>query len=299
MKKFNARKKKKKKVIGVVTFLFLFLFMYSFIFSYLSSNKTKRNLLKENKKYVNNHSIFSYVTDFIKIDVNLPTTLLSSNIKMAGNSKITNNDLKQTAVIKEKISVPLIYLYNTHQSEAYNGYSVYDATKLLSEKLSESSLENVFEENSITTFLQQNSLKYYKSYEVSKKYLSAAKESNPSLEYYVDIHRDSALHNKTTTYYNNKSYAKVLFIVGKANPTYLQNQEVAVKLNELLKSRVPTISRGIIQKEGKGVNGVYNQDFSPNCILIELGGLENTKEEVLNTINVIHDAFSVFIRGSL
>ena len=40
---------------------------------------------------------------------------------------------------------------------------------------------------------------------------------------------------------------------------------------------------GIYKKGGPGVNGVYNQDFSPNTILIEIGGNENTTNEVLNT----------------
>ena len=47
------------------------------------------------------------------------------------------------------------------------------------------------------------------------------------------------------------------------------------------------MSRGIYLKEGVGVNGIYNQDFSPNTILIELGGQDNTIEEVTNTINIL------------
>ena len=50
-------------------------------------------------------------------------------------------------------------------------------------------------------------------------------------------------------------------------------------MNELY----PGLSKGIYKKGGPGVNGVYNQDFSPYTILIEIGGYENTTNEVLNT----------------
>lgn len=39
--------------------------------------------------------------------------------------------------------------------------------------------------------------------------------------------------------------------------------------------------------EGPGVHGIYNQDLAPNVILLEMGGNENTYEEVINTIDLI------------
>ena len=45
----------------------------------------------------------------------------------------------------------------------------------------------------------------------------------------------------------------------------------------------PGLSKGIYKKEGPGVNGVYNQDFSNRLILVEMGGYENTTTEVLNS----------------
>ena len=55
----------------------------------------------------------------------------------------------------------------------------------------------------------------------------------------------------------------------------------------MIKAKYPTLTRGIMQKEGPGVNGIYNQDLSSNAILLELGGNENTITEVLNTIEII------------
>ena len=44
-----------------------------------------------------------------------------------------------------------------------------------------------------------------------------------------------------------------------------------------------------MEKEGKNVNGIYNQDVSENCVLIELGGNENNITEILNTIDAISE----------
>ena len=66
---------------------------------------------------------------------------------------------------------------------------------------------------------------------------------------------------------------------------------------EKLQEEYPTLSKGIYQKSGQGVNGVYNQDFHKHTILIEIGGYENTTSEVLNStlafskvfMEVLHD----------
>ena len=45
-------------------------------------------------------------------------------------------------------------------------------------------------------------------------------------------------------------------------------------LENWLNENYKGISRGIYRKKGKGVNGVYNQDFSSYCFLIEVGGIQ-------------------------
>ncbi|MBR2828185.1 MAG: stage II sporulation protein P [Bacilli bacterium] len=45
------------------------------------------------------------------------------------------------------------------------------------------------------------------------------------------------------------------------------------------------------KKSGPGVNGVYNQDFHKNTILIEVGGYENTTTEVLNSLLAFSSSF--------
>ena len=127
--------------------------------------------------------------------------------------------------------------------------------------------------------------------------MEIAKKKYSSLNYYIDIHRDSVGKSLATTTYNNKTYAKILFVIGLENKNYKDNLKNAEKLNSIIKNKIPNISRGIIKKQGKGVNGVYNQDFSPNVFLIEVGTKDSTKEEVINTINILKESLLEYIGG--
>lgn len=51
------------------------------------------------------------------------------------------------------INNPIIYIYNTHQTENYVDYSVYDAAYLLKEKLNQAGLSSYLEEQSMKVFL--------------------------------------------------------------------------------------------------------------------------------------------------
>ena len=303
MKEFKAKKinnkKKKLKKIRVVIFTFFFFFAYVFMIKYLENNKLKKSVLDEEVNYVN-FNVSKLVESKINKVINNPSTLLNDTIK---NVKQVEVETKKTSVSDKKNEnsikkeEPVIYIYNTHQTEEYVDYSVYEAAKKLNGMLNKNSYTSYFEEQSVKVFLEQNDMKYYKSYTASRKYLGDAIIKYPSLTYFIDIHRDSVSKNKSTITYNDKSYAKVLFVVGTDNPNNQINYENANKLNELIKSKVPNISRGIAKHGGKGYNGVYNQDVSENTFLIEIGGKENTKEEVENTINIIYEAILEYVRG--
>lgn len=303
MKEFKARKvkKKKKRKIKLFFFTVFFFFSYIFIMKYLKDNQLKETILKEDVNYIR-FNIKDETTKVINNVINNPVSLLNENVKSAKkieakktiiNNKQTKNVSNYTIENKE----PIIYVYNTHQTENYDGYSVYDAARLLNDKLNQNGIFSYFEEQSVKVFLDNNNLKYYKSYTASRKYLNDALEKHKELSYFFDIHRDSVSKSKSTISIGNKSYAKILFVVGTDNPNNEKNKITTSKLNEIIKSKVPGISRGIAYHGGKGYNGIYNQDLSENVFLIEVGGKDNTKEEVENTIEIIIDAIIEYVRG--
>ena len=117
---------------------------------------------------------------------------------------------------------------------------------------------------------------------INKSYIF---NNDEDIKYYIDVHRDSV--KNTTIEIKNKKYAKIMFVLGLENDKYLENKIVMQKMNDYLNSNYPGISRGIYEKKGKDVNGIYNQDYSRNVLLMEVGGIENTIDEVNNSTEII------------
>lgn len=212
-------------------------------------------------------------------------------------SKYQSIDQKKEESVKES---PLIYLYNTHQTEEYAPSNYIEFSINPTVMMNDYILEDIFEKNKIPTIVEESSIeellkennwKYANSYKASRLLMEKAKNTYPSLRYFIDIHRDSLKKEKTSIEIEGKEYAKILFIVGLENPNYLKNLEFTEKINQKIEEKYPNLSKGIYKKGGIGVNGVYNQDFSPNTILIEIGGFENSTVEVLNTTLAFADCF--------
>jgi stage II sporulation protein P len=199
---------------------------------------------------------------------------------------------------------PIIYIYNTHQKEKYhsnymNGYNisvgVFEASKMLKEYLKEYGIEAIVEEDDVESKLHSLNWKYGYSYRVSRMFLEDTYKEYPSLRYFIDIHRDSSKYEKTTAEINGEKYARLLFVIGLDNKDYELNMKMANKLRQLIEDYNKDLFRGIMKKSGKGVNGIYNQDFNPNTILIEVGGQYNSIEEVNNTLKVLAKILANYI----
>lgn len=295
MKKRFIAKSSKRKIIPYFSF-FLVLFLFTSIYKYLDNSPIKITdkqlvtyLLNKTEFTENKHSFYTYLKDKLLNIYNEPLSILS-----------INNTVKQQAinksppvpVIKEEQEKPLIYIYNTHQSEEYAAstfteYSVKPtvmmADFILEEQFNNASYPTLVEERNIKDILNKHSWNYSYSYRASRIRLEEVKKNNPSLKYFIDVHRDSLSKERTTVEINGKQYAKLLFLIGLENPNYSANLKFTEAINAKLNEKYPTLSKGIYKKSGPGVNGVYNQDFSPYTILVEMGGYQNTPTEVMNS----------------
>lgn len=261
----------------------------SFILVGLASFSVTINVLR--KKVTQELDPSNYIDYLLKTGFNnqISKSILKSPLDIENISLVNNEE-------EVKSNEPLIYIYNTHDEEAYynsylNPYNIVPDVKLASyyfqERLKDLGIESVVEKRKIKDVLDKNGWNYRYSYNASRVYLEEVSKNNPSIKYFIDLHRDSVGKDKTTTTINGKSYARVMFLVGLEHKSYQKNLDLATRLNELISQFDSTLSRGIYQKEGPGVNGIYNQDFSSKAILIEVGGQYNTIEEVANTIEVI------------
>lgn len=310
MKKF---KRPKNKHSFVIYFGFC-LISIAFSIKYLYQN----NLVKSNTliNYLINDSLGNYKSKRIDdasflikyvLDINLKDDNTSSTLKVDNNyideinfeKSVSNNG------VNDEI---LVYIYNTHQEEKYTSNykepysitsSVLIASKILKEYLKEYGINSLVEEDSVADKLHSLNWKYGYSYRVSRMFMENAFKNNPTIRYFIDLHRDSSNYEKTTIEIDGEKYARLLFVVGLDHGSYEPNLKLAQKLRTMIDDYNPNLCRGIMKKSGKGVNGIYNQDFNENVMLIEVGGQYNSINEVNNTLKVLAKILVDYIKDDL
>jgi stage II sporulation protein P len=193
-----------------------------------------------------------------------------------------------------------VFIYHSHNRESFlpeladakSPQEAYDAdinVGLLGSRLAERLTELGIGAIS-STVDYQTSVKNHNwnlSYQYSLETVKEAMAAHPELEYYLDIHRDSQGKKITTHEIDGLTYARVAFVVGQKNPNWKENDAFAADIHRRLEEKYPGLSRGIWGKDGSSGHGEYNQSVSPNSILIEVGGVENTLEECYRTIDVL------------
>ncbi len=321
--KNNTKRKKIKKILFILIFLFACLYYLITVSKLMIPNSNEeflRHLLEGSNPYMINSENKSFKTNVLKflssIDFNQPTSILKNNyLGLVSSSLDEESDetldyLKnQSTYIKDpypsnQIITPKVYIYNTHQLENYSAsnlesYSITPnvmmASYILREKLNGLGIPSMVEVNDVTKVLQANNWNYATSYKVTRMFMESAKKENNSLEYFIDVHRDSASRNVTYKEINGTKYARIMFLIGLEHDNYQPNLALAEALNKKMEEKAKGISRGIYKKEGPGVNGIYNQDFSPKAMLIEVGGVDNTIDEVLNTLDLFSQVFAEYL----
>ncbi len=285
MKNKFITKKTRIKIKRLFTILMISI---GIIINYKLIQKTKEEIT--NKEFIDLVVNNTYDEDDIIERIVNKSLEISNPIKLL-NKEYTKYTKEEQQVIKEEIA-PIIYIYNSHQTEEYQSTDFVEFTVNPTVMMNDYIMEDIFnkngyktivEETSIKEILNKNNWKYSSSYKASRILLEDSIIKYPSLKYFIDVHRDSITKDKTTIEIDGKQYAKILFIVGMENNNYQYNLEFTEKLNNKLNELYPKLSKGIYKKSGPGVNGIYNQDFSPNTILVEIGGFQNTTTEVLNT----------------
>lgn len=186
---------------------------------------------------------------------------------------------------------PLLGVTNENPSSAVSSKNVMLVGSYITKRLEQRGIGTVHAKEDFLTKIADYNWNF--SYKYSRMLVKSAMSSNQEMSELIDIHRDSQRHGKTTAVIDGKSYAQVYFIIGHANKDWKKNEEFANKIHQTIEKSYPGISRGIWGKAaGKGNNGEYNQTLSPNSVLIEVGGVDNTAEELKRTADILADAIA-------
>ncbi len=314
MKRKILKKFLRSSILAVI-FLIIYLLLDN-IKIYSSNNIFLKDMLLTSNyytKYEPKRPIANIINKMYQISVEKPISIIKRSFydshfedEEYDISKLS----KTTKYIEDpnpsQVLEPIVYIYNSHQLENYDNsnYEAYNITPnvmmasyMLKEKLNEYNIPTIAEDSDITEYMNLNNWNYNYSYLASRHFIEQRKEEYPTINYFIDIHRDSIKRNYSTITINDKNYAKVLFVIGLEHQDATYNLEFAKSINNEIQQKYPGLSRGVITKEGPGVNGIYNQDISHNSILIEIGGYENKIDEVYNTIEALSEVLKVIISG--
>lgn len=201
----------------------------------------------------------------------------------------------------EGILEPLVAIYCTHNAECYAASSgvsrlegknggVFQVAKELKAALDAVGVETVLCDT-IHDYPD-----WALSYQNSLASMQKLKAQYPSLEIFIDVHRDAAPIQGTTVYQNEsgEKAAKIMLIVGSdkrlEHPNWQENLGFSQKIGAELEEEYPGIMRGVRVQSGR-----YNQHFSPKAILVEMGSTENTLTEAKKSADILARALKIVI----
>ena len=145
---------------------------------------------------------------------------------------------------------------------------------------------------------------YMRSLETMRRY----KELYPSLEMFIDLHRDGVGDTGFEDDYvtvDGKKCARMMFVVGTGKsgkssqyspeesdtendmPDFESNYRLALTLTDTLLSYNSRFMRNVRVKSGK-----YNQQVSDKCLLVEVGHNANTLEMAMNSMEYLARAIA-------
>ena len=336
MKRIKLKNKRKKKLnTKPFKFLFFLILFSSSVFltiKYLIDNSddiTSDDYINYLIDKTYNKSTDSFVIkESIKllsnIDLKDPNTLIDNKfitskeektIKTNKDAKASEDNYKEDTYKKITTYIenqnnnkdnPIIYIYNSHQLETYSNKglesdnitpNVMMTSYLLSEELNKNNIPSIFENTNISEFIKASNLSSDSFYASTRIFLKNVINKYDTLKYFIDIHRDSVTRDISYIDINGKGYARILFVLGTTNKNYKENEKIMSELDSLCDEYFPGLSRGIYKRDTPTWPDSYNQDINTGVMLIEVGGEDNTLEEVSNTINALSKVIKIYIKG--
>ncbi len=190
---------------------------------------------------------------------------VETNVPAAGFSQSAQAPIKRS-----------IGIYSTHSGESYIPS---DGKPLLPGRggiyAVGTTMKNVLAEFGIETILSET---IHRPSGRASPYIdsrrTAAKLLQSGVDAIFDLHRDTAPAREYAKTVEGKEIAKILIVLGLQNPMLKANEDLAFRLRDKANELYPGLLRGIYY-----ARGTYNQDLSPQAMLIEIGSAGNSKED--------------------
>ena len=205
------------------------------------------------------------------------------------------NQLAIPAAAADSNSKRLIAMYVTHSDESYipsdgtesieGQGGIYDVAREFRDALQDLGIDVILDES---THLPHDSGAYRRSRQTAERLLKKRPDA------IIDIHRDGIPDaEEYKVELGGESASQVRLLVGRANQNSAVNREFAKEMKAVADKQYPGLIKDIFI--GKGT---YNQDLSPNAILLEFGTHTISKERVLNSVDKMDNVVSTTLYGA-
>lgn len=194
-----------------------------------------------------------------------------------------NPDAPTPATVNVQKNKPLVIIYHTHATEAYQPVStgnfrtteeagsVREVGTVLAEELEKMGIGVVHDKTLHDAESYNQS--YTRSLETVKRLIS----ENPSAVFVIDLHRDAAAYTGNvgkTVEIDGETAATFSLVVGQGNENANSLNIFANTVLNKAEEMYPGFTNRLIEKEYK-----YNQYVSDYCLLLEVGNNENNIKE--------------------
>ena len=189
----------------------------------------------------------------------------------------------------------LIAMYVTHSDESYvpsdgaqsieGQGGIYDVARQFRDALQARGIDVILDES---THLPHDSGAYRRSRRTAERLL----QNRPDA--IIDIHRDGIPNaDEYVATIDGENASQVRLLVGRSNQNSEVNRAFAKEIKAVADKKYPGLVKDIFIGKGN-----YNQDLSPNAILLEFGTHTISKERVLNSTDVMADVVSTTLYGA-
>ncbi|SCX87775.1 stage II sporulation protein P [Alkaliphilus peptidifermentans] len=185
-------------------------------------------------------------------------------------------------------------IYCTHTAESYTptdgSESIEDGGGIL--KVAES-LKESFEGHGVEAIFDNTSHVPHDSgaYKRSRRTAVQLMRDN-GINTLIDVHRDATPAEAYLTELNGEPASKVRLVIGRNNQNFKANEEMAWKIKSVADKMHPELIKDIFYAQGG-----YNQDLTPNAMLVEMGTYEHTRERAEKSTEFLSEALTTALYG--
>ncbi|MFV9567803.1 stage II sporulation protein P [Thermoanaerobacter mathranii] len=204
-------------------------------------------------------------------------------------------EISQAMAITQNTSGKRVAIYSTHSDESYlpsdgaasiNGHGgIYKVDAALQKALEAKGISVKVDR---TLYLPHDAMAYSRSRAGAVKLL---KDFKPDL--LLDVHRDAVPFKEYIRKIAGKNATGVRIVLGRTNPNLKANQQLAYRIKAIADKIYPNMVKDIFFGKGD-----FNQDLTPNSLLIEFGTYSHTRERAEVSASLIADVLAKALYGS-